>query len=371
MQDIIGYVILFLVFCVAPLFVIALIAGVIWWTRRSTKKTQTISSSIGNTSSTITMKPENSKPIAKTTEAPRAGLTAASVSKAAPLARATSAPPQGGWTPLYLNFSNKPRSILENMSTLVAQADKVNATKTRWSKGPRILFWLGLGLMLIEGLIYLHGYTPSCAFLTGGIALWVIGIVLSVSLKRAQVRAFPPMFNEFEEIIHTLRDDVRPGTGFLGNLDLTGARQNSKVARSANDAKGRTTNYYRDQWLNFKAKLYDGNILRVSGIQRLKERNGYWGRGKVSGKSKWKPAKFKGAYQELKVRIAVNSEMYKIVHNKEIKVDNQIGDYTINAVDAEGGIITVLASSPRETVSAESILGVLKAAYGLLQLKKA
>lgn len=371
MQDTIGYIVLFLVFCAAPLFAIAAIAGTIWWIRRSTKKTQTISNPIGNTSRTITMKPENSKPIAKTTQSPRAGLTAASVTKSAPLARATPASPQGGYTPLYLNFSNKPRAILENMSAMTAQADKVNATKTRWGKGPRLLFWLGLGLMLIEGLIYLLGYTPSCAFLTGGIALWVIGIVLSVSLKRAQVQAFPPMFNEFEEIVHTLRDDLRPGTGFLGNLDLTGARQPSKVARSANDASGRTTNYYRDQWLNFKAKLYDGNILRVSGIQRLKERNGYWGRGKISGKSKWKPAKFKGAYQELKVRIAVNPEMYKIVKNKEIKVDNQIGDYTINAVDVEGGIITVLASSPRETVSATSVLGVLKSAYGLLQLNNA
>jgi hypothetical protein len=194
---------------------------------------------------------------------------------------------------------------------------------------------------------------------------------LSVNLKRSQVQAFPPQFNEFEKIVETLRDDLRPGSGFLGNLDLTGARQSSKVARAANDAAGRTTNYYRDQWINFKAKLFDGNILRVSGIQRLKERNGYWGRGKVSGKSKWKPAKFKGSYQELKVRIAVNSEMYKIVPNSEIKVNDKIGEYTINAVDTAGGIVTVEASSPHETVSAESVLGVLKSAYGLLRLKKA
>jgi hypothetical protein len=162
MQDIIGYVILFLVFCAAPMFAITLIAGTIWWIRRSTKNTQTLPSPIGNTSSTTNMKQQNSKPIARTaaTQSPRAGLTAASASKNTSLTRATPAPPQGGWTPLYLNFSNKPRAILENMSALVAQADKVNATKTRWSKGPRILFWLGLGLMLIEGLIYLLGYTP-------------------------------------------------------------------------------------------------------------------------------------------------------------------------------------------------------------------
>lgn len=301
---------------------------------------------------------------------PRSTPARGSTSRAASQPRPASPPPDG-YTPLYLNFSNKPRAILDNMSALTAQADKVNAAKTRWSKGPRALFWLGLGLIFIEGLIFLLGYTPSCAFLTGGLALWTAAIVLGVSLRRSQVKAFPPAFDEFEQIVETLRDDLRPGTGFLGELDLTGARRASKVARETNDAKGRTTQYFRDQWLNFKAKLYDGNILRVSGIQRVKERKGYYGRGKVSGKSKWKPAKFKGAYQELKVRIAVNPELYSIIPNREIKVNEQIGEYTVNAVDAAGGIVTVLASSPNENVSAESVLGVLKSAYGLLQLKKA
>ncbi|MBI5934682.1 MAG: hypothetical protein HY867_13330 [Chloroflexi bacterium] len=354
MEDWIGYAILGFGFCFMPLVFVGIAVFVI---RRMRKPAGTMSITRATTTATPPARPQ----------------AGAATSRVSPV-RATptlSSGAKGDFTPLYLNFSNKPRAILDNMSTMVAQAEKVNATKTRWSKGPRLLFWLGLGLMLVEGLIFLLGYTPSCAFVTGGIALWVIGIVLSVSLKRSQVQAFPPQFDEFEKIVETLRDDLRPGSGFLGNLDLTGARQSSKVARAANDARGRTTNYYRDQWLNFKAKLFDGNILRVSGIQRLKERNGYWGRGKVSGKSKWKPAKFKGSYQELKVRIAVNSEMYKIVPNSEIKVDSQIGEYTINAVDTAGGIVTVLASSPREAVSAESVLGVLKSAYGLLQLKKA
>jgi hypothetical protein len=355
MDDSIGYIILFFGFCILP----ALAIGLIVFLLRGTTKS-------ANAKTGIIF----ARAKAKTSTPPRAGLSPASASKTSVLARATPAPPDGGWTPLYLTFSDKPRVILENMDGLLTQADKVNATKTRWSKGPRLLFWSGFGLMLVEGLIYLLGYTPSCAFVTGGLVLWVVAIVLSVSLKRAQVKAFPPTFNEFEQIVHTLRDDIRPGMGFLGNLDLTGARQSSKEAREVNDIKGRTTQYFRDQWLNFKAKIYDGNVLRVSGIQRIKERKGYWGTGKISGKSKWKPAKFKGAYQELKVRIAVNPEVYKIVRNSEIKVDSQVGDYTINAVDTEGGIITVLASSPRENVSAESVLGVLKSAYGLLQAKK-
>lgn len=320
-----------------------------------------------------TSKAKTTKPAVPSKPAtPRATPAAGAASPAVSITPSkTSPPPAGGYTPIYLNFSNKPRAILDNMDAITAQADKLNTTRTRWSKAPRLLFWLGLGLMLIEGLFFLLGYDPSCAFVTGGVVLWAIAIFLSVRLKRSQVNAFAPQFRTFEDIVHTLRDDLRPGTGFIGSLDLTGVRQSSKVARSAKDARGRTVQYFRDQWLNFKAKMYDGNILRVSAIQRLKERNGYWGTGKVSGKSKWKPAKFKGSYQELKVRIAVNAEMYNIARNSEIGAANQIGEFTINAVDTEGGIITVLATSPKETVSAESVLGVLKFAYGLLQLKKA
>ncbi|MEW5938507.1 MAG: hypothetical protein AB1750_02490 [Chloroflexota bacterium] len=387
-QDWFGYAILFFVFCVVPLFVIAIIGGAIWWARRNAR---TISR-VARTAPPATPPrpaPRTSSPAAAPKPATgRAAPVGAAPARSVASTRATSAPARssrvsvsgptinlsssaGAFSPIYLNFSNKPRAILESMDSLAAQANKVNATKARWSKGPKLLSWAGLFLILIEGLFYLLGYTPSCAFVTGGVLLWVIAIYLSVKLKRAQVQAFPPQFKEFKQMVNTLRDDLRPGTGFIGNLDLTGARQSSKVARAANDARGRTTNYYRDQWLNFKAKMYDGNILRVSGIQRLKERNGYWGRGKVSGKSKWKPAKFKGSYQELKVRIAVNPEMYSIVRNAEIKSNAQVGEYTVNAVDAEAGLVTVLASSPKENVSAESVLGVMKFAYGMLKLKKA
>lgn len=365
MEDIIGYGILIFAFCVAPLVVIGIIAVIIIRANRAAKaKSGTVQAV---TSAAV-----------KQTPAPRAKGTAVAPSRATPTVKASAAASApiittaaGEHTPIYLNFSNKPQAIMDSIDALVAQANKANTTRTRWSKGPRILFWLGLALMLLEGLFFLLGYTPTCTFLIGGIALWIVSIFLSTGLKRAQVKSFPPRFNEFKEMIHALRDDLRPGTGFLGNLDLTGAKQSSKVARAANDTRGRTTNYYRDQWLNFKAKLYDGNVMRVSAIQRVKERNGYWGRGKVSGKSKWKPSKPKGSYQELKVRIAVNPELYSIARNNEIKSNTKVGEYTINAVDTEGGLVTVLASSPNENVSSESVLGVMKFAYEMLKLKKA
>lgn len=364
MEDFIAYAILVFVFCVLPLAAGLIVFLII---RRVNKAAQANSGTVQAVMRAATKQTPPAKGTAATpsrTSAPARRSTAAT---STPVSTAA----VGEHTPIYLNFSDKPQSIMNNMDALVAQANKSNASRARWTKGPRLLFWAGLGLIAIEGFFYLLGYSPTCVFLTGGIALWVVGIFLSVGLRRAQVRSFPPRFIEFREVVNTLRDDLRPGSGFLGNLDLTGAKQASKVARAANDARGRTTNYYRDQWLNLKAKMYDGNVVRVSAIQRVKERNGYWGRGKVSGKSKWKPAKFKGSYQELKVRIAVNPEVYSIARNNEIKSNTKINEYTINAVDTEGGIVTVLASSPKEEVSSESVLGVMKFAYEMLRLKKA
>ncbi|HNO12164.1 MAG TPA: acyl-CoA carboxylase subunit beta, partial [bacterium] len=77
----------------------------------------------------------------------------------------------------------------------------------------------------------------------------------------------------------------------------------NKVARETQDAQSRTTQLFNDPWLSLKAKLYDGNVLRVTAIQKTKKRKSYWKRSRISGKSKLKPEKFKGSQQELKVRI--------------------------------------------------------------------
>jgi hypothetical protein len=67
------------------------------------------------------------------------------------------------------------------------------------------------------------------------------------------------------------------------------------VARATKDTRDRTTEHFRDEWLALEAKLYDGNILRVSAIQKSKKRKSYWKRSSISGKMKMKPEKFKGS----------------------------------------------------------------------------
>src|SRR5690606_19977363 len=182
---------------------------------------------------------------------------------------------------------------------------------------------------------------------------------------------FSPRYKGLKEILHTLRDDLKPGTTFLGHLDLTGAMLPTKVARETKDTQSRTTQHFADQWLALKAKLYDGNILRVAANQKTKKRKSYWKRSRISGKMKMKPEKFKGSGQELKVRIVVNPEAYTIVPNNDFRKGKNIGKYTIAELDTEGGIINILAKSPFEEVEQDQILNFLKSSYSLLQRRAA
>jgi hypothetical protein len=274
------------------------------------------------------------------------------------------------YTPVYLSLADKPASIMEGMDRLVAQSQHVDTAGQRWWWLPLIVFGGGFGLILVDGILGLLGYS-SLIFTAGGVLLWLAAFVLAFNLRRSRAQAFSPRYAGTKEILHTLRDDLRPDTTFLGHLDLTGALLPTKVAREANDAQNRTTQFFRDEWLSLKAKLYDGNILRVSAIQRSKQRKSYWKRGKISGKMKLKPAKFKGSEQQLKVRIAVNPEMYKIVPNAGFKPGGSIGKFTLAQLSTEGGLIDFVASSPFEEVEPEHILSVLHSAYSLLERKAA
>ena len=84
-----------------------------------------------------------------------------------------------------------------------------------------------------------------------------------------------------------------------------------------------------------------------------------------------KPAKFKGAEQQLKLRIAVNPDVYTIVPNRDFRRGINIGKYTVTQLSTDGGIIEVVASSPFEEVESEYILGFIHSAYSLLQRKAA
>jgi hypothetical protein len=284
----------------------------------------------------------------------------------------TAAPTAGTkeYTPVYISIADSAENVTRGMDSFAADLQKTERVGDRWRWMPMVIFLLGLGLMAVDGLLLLLGYS-SFVFTMGGIVLWIAALVMARSLRKSDSHDFSPRYNGTKQILHTLRDDLKPQSPFLGHLDLTGAMLPSKVARASKDTQERTTEYFRDEWLALKLKLYDGNILRVSAIQKSKKRKSYWKRSRISGKMKMKPEKFKGSDQYLKVRIAVNPEVYTIVPSREFRQGRSIGKYTITQLSTEGGIIDVAASSPFEEVDSEHILGFLHSTYTLLQRKAA
>jgi hypothetical protein len=270
--------------------------------------------------------------------------------------------------PVYLTLADKPDSIIQGMKKLKLDVNKTEKAGDKWRWVPLIIFFVGVGLMAIDGLLLLFGYT-SFVFSCGGGLLWVAAIVMARGLRKSDTFDFAPRYDGTSKLLYSLRDDLKPGSTFLGHLDLTGSMLKTKVARSTKDTQNRTTDHFRDEWLALKAKLFDGNILRVSAIQRTKKRQSYWKRSRISGKMKTKPEKFKGSDQQLKVRIVVNPDAYQIVPTKEFRQGTNIGKYTISQLSTDGGMINFVAASPFEEIEHEQILSVLKSAYSLLKRK--
>ena len=286
-------------------------------------------------------------------------------------ARKKTPPPTAGkkdYTPVYLSIADDPDAVIQGMDKFVAEVQKTESAGDKWRWIPMMIFFGGLALMGIDGVLLVLGYT-SFVFTAGGILLWVAAFVAARSLRKSDSHDFSPRYTGTKQILYTLRDDLKPESSFLGHLDLTGAMLDTKVARETKDTQDRTTQHFRDEWLALKAKMYDGNILRVSAIQKSKKRKSYWKRSRISGKMKLKPEKYKGSEQYLKVRIAVNPELYQIVPNKEFRQGINVGKYTVVQLNTEGGLIDVTANSPFEEVESEHILNFLHSTYSLLQRK--
>jgi hypothetical protein len=354
-------------FCGIPVLAAAIIVLIVRRSRSASRPTQPTTQPAANQTSdmptlvhalkpTIGSKPVSAAPIPNPTVRAPITMTAPVSAK--------------DFTPIYLTLSDKPQSIIQGMDNLVAQIQTINQSNVKWKRLPRLISMIGVFLILVDIVLRIFGY-KSLVFTLGGILSLIAAFVFGILLRRHKMQSLPPRFGTVKEIIYTLRDDLRPDGTFLGHVDLTGPQQPTKVANETQDARNRTTQYFRDEWLNLKAKMYDGNILRLSAVQRTKLRKGYWKRSSISGKMKWKPPKHKGSYQELKLRIAVNPQVYEIVRNGSAELNKNIGEYTISQLDTEEGLVTLVANTSIDNVSANSVLGVMREAYNLLQRKAA
>ena len=189
---------------------------------------------------------------------------------------------------LILEFDEKPRAIVAAMDGLQDRGIRArDALKGTW-KVPVGL--IGLGLLLV--FVDLSFDYRSRVFTFSGAGLVLVGLWAMVRIRKVgrQPDYRHPGFLAARKVIHTLRDDLAPKRNLHGTLDLTGTEHDHKRVRTKTDARDRTVSYYRDDWLAMKAKLYDGSMLRFSVVRRVKIRDAYWKRGRVSGKMKRKPA---------------------------------------------------------------------------------
>jgi hypothetical protein len=244
------------------------------------------------------------------------------------------------------------------MDTAKREAQQFNRENGRLRRLLRWLYPLGLLFVLLDLWLGYNLFTFSLLC----VAMWLAAFVgLRLVKRQGQPPQFGAKFDMTRTMMETLAADVGPNRTMMGWLDLTGFSQESKEYRKKRNASGRPIVYYRDEWLQMKAKLYDGNVLRVSLVEKVKDRQGFYKRSPISGKNKWKAGSSMKQHQ-LNLSITVNPSSHHVIPfaNKQ----GQIPDsrFVVNMAQAENGRITLKALSDKE-YDAWDVLHVMKYSY--------
>jgi hypothetical protein len=245
---------------------------------------------------------------------------------------------------VYLDISARPREVLRVM-------DQMKEDIARFQMG-RGRLWLVIGGLIGVGLLFASidfqmgypglGFTAiGCLFWVGAAAVFVYSLIRGMG--RATARVPQQQFDIARQIIHTLRDDVGRKGRIIGWLDLTGPQQRSKLLRTGRTRSGYAKRYYRDPWFSTKIQLVDGNLLRLTLVERIKVKKGY-----VAGRR-----------QQLKVKLVVNPQVYDIGPGQNLP-----------GLTMDGTILQLQGESPR-TMRAQEVLNILKAMYSYLHPKAA
>ncbi len=247
---------------------------------------------------------------------------------------------------LYLTLNESPQVVLDVMSNVEQQA---KGSRGSWNRGCLVAFILlvvGLPFFFLDIVMEYNCLTFS---LVGGI-LWVAAFIMGLRLLitgRAKVES--PQFSAARTMIETLKDDIGKKGRLIGWLDLTGPRQKSKIFRTGRTRSGKSKIYYRDPWLQAKARLVDGNLLRLTLMEQLKVKKGY-----VAARE-----------QRLKARLVVNQDLYRIRAFSEEEVQTNLPPARL---DVQGGIIN-LAYATRKKFDPWDVLNSLKYLYSHLEPK--
>jgi len=202
-------------------------------------------------------------------------------------------------------------------------------------------------------------FSPAILFTLFAVVAAIVGVIL---LKRSQPSGhdFGSKFEDARVIFQTIKDDISPKRTLMGWLDLTGL-QPKKVARQGESPSGMPINYYRDEWLKLKMALYDGNVMRVSAMERVKAQMGRWKRGR-SGKRKWKSGR-SFTRNELRVAITVNKDAYEVTR---FQYPAQTGKFLVNVMEANESRIAVSAATDY-AIDGQDVLQLLRFVYDHLK----
>jgi hypothetical protein len=287
---------------------------------------------------------------------------AATVSAPAPRPQASQPSARAARRGLFFNFNERPLNIVRVMDDAKRQQAEYakRYTQRKWL----VALLLPVGLPFVCADVTL-GYN-ICTFSLVALVLWGAALVGFIVLRRSRPigQECGPGVDSARTIFETLKDDLSPKSTLVGWLDLTGTQQASKIARQHTSTSGMPIAYYRDEWLRMKMPLYDGNVLRVTAIERAKARLGKWKTGRISHKRKWKPGGTVWARRELRVAVTVNRDVYETV--LPIQPASQVGRYVVGTSQNDEGSIVLTATSD-QSVSGGDILQVLRFVYDHLK----
>jgi hypothetical protein len=240
---------------------------------------------------------------------------------------------------LYLDINTRPREALRVMDQITDELGRYKGAQRRLWQVIGGLFVLGLIFVCVDLVAgysgYVFGYI-SCLFWIGAGTLVIYSI--GRGIKGASTRLPQEQFDTARQIIHTLRDDVARGGRVTGWLDLTGPQQQSKLLRTGRTSSGRLKHYYRDPWFTAKIRLVDGNLLRLTLIERAKVKRGLADR----------------RYQ-IKLKLVVNPQAYTIGSGQPL-----------TGLTVDGSALQLQGSEAHQ-LTAPQVLSTLKAMYGYLQ----
>ncbi len=196
-------------------------------------------------------------------------------------------------------------------------------------------FILAAFFMLTFFLIAWSGGEVSARTLL--ILIGIVALIIVIYISEKATHLPRGQMGTARRILHTLRDDVAHNGRITGWLDLSGAQQKSKLLRTGRSSSGNVKHYYRDPWLSAKIKLVDGNLLRLTLIERVKVKEG------IAEKR----------YQ-LKAKLAVNSQVYDVGSGSSMRGLTQSGNILQLQLDKHGPF------------TASQVLAHLKAMYDYL-----